>query len=177
MSDSSPPGRRPKAKPFLGARRSQPQSQTPVPSQPAISAEPTRGDPAGGAPTLGGRQDSAADGSAIVEPREASRSESQASPPSTLGDVPEQWWAGAPAAEPAPPSDPALEELKEVEPWAMPGTSAAATPSDSLAGALERVARQVRDGSLVLQVDAAPDSDEEALALALAAVLRSRRRG
>lgn len=58
-------------------------------------------------------------------------------------------------------------------PWAPPAPAPAAVdPAESVAESLERIARRVRDGEVMLPPDAAPPSDESALALALAALLR-----
>ena len=76
------------------------------------------------------------------------------------------------AALPEPAAD--AETLKEVEPWAM----AASEPLtegifDAVATALERVAARMRNGEVPLLAERPPASDEEALALTLAALLRS----
>ncbi|MGH7717897.1 MAG: hypothetical protein ACREON_03510, partial [Gemmatimonadaceae bacterium] len=75
----------------------------------------------------------------------------------------------------------ALERLKATEPWAvagapppaqsMPATSAVSAPGDVIANALERIARRIRGGEVVLPDEGLTATDEAALALTLAALL------
>ncbi|MBC7791020.1 MAG: hypothetical protein H7Z74_13825 [Anaerolineae bacterium] len=64
-----------------------------------------------------------------------------------------------------------LEEIKESEPWTM---SPANVPDrgNAIGDALERVAKRIREGEIILPPDTRAGSDEAALALALAALLR-----
>jgi hypothetical protein len=72
----------------------------------------------------------------------------------------------------------ALDQLKEIEPWAMPSTAPSATSAeDAIAAALERIARRVRDGEVVLPPETMSTTDEAALALTLAALLRTPPKG
>ena len=67
-----------------------------------------------------------------------------------------------------------LQELKEIEPWAVPTTEASATSgAQAVAEALERTAQRFRSGDLDVRQERAPLTDEEALAVALAALLRA----
>ena len=71
-----------------------------------------------------------------------------------------------------------LDRLKEIEPWAMPSTAPSATSAeDAIAAALERIARRVRDGDVALPPEATSATDEAALALTLAALLRTPPKG
>jgi hypothetical protein len=71
-----------------------------------------------------------------------------------------------------------LDRLKEIEPWAMPATApSAASAEDAIAAALERIARRVRDGEVALPPETASTTDEAALALTLAALLRTPPKG
>jgi hypothetical protein len=68
-----------------------------------------------------------------------------------------------------------LEQLKEMEPW-VPGAPAGSLPdvvdlAEAVAAALDRVARRVRAGEVVVESSRTPATDEEALALALLALL------
>ncbi|MGI8497023.1 MAG: hypothetical protein ACR2OG_05515 [Gemmatimonadaceae bacterium] len=85
-----------------------------------------------------------------------------AAPPSSLGEV---------ALETGD-----VERTKEMEPWVLPPTSPGDTGlMDRIATALERVAGRVRTGDVRVASGGDVDSDEAALALALAALFRSRR--
>lgn len=74
----------------------------------------------------------------------------------------------------APPISDTLESLKELEPWAIPGSEAGST-SDDVAAAIERIAGRIRSGDL--HVPGAPPgtSDEAVLAAVLAALLQRAR--
>lgn len=67
-----------------------------------------------------------------------------------------------------------LEQVKESEPW----TTSTAKPHEhrghAIGDALERVAKRIREGTIVLPADTSASNDEAALALALAALLRGR---
>ncbi len=81
-------------------------------------------------------------------------------------EPPEQWEPHSPAA---------LEQLKETEPWTAPSVVPRARDArDAVGDALERVARRIRAGEVVLASEASAWTDESALAAALAALLRSR---
>jgi hypothetical protein len=67
-----------------------------------------------------------------------------------------------------------LEEMKEVEPWPMSPAEPRTYRGDAIGEALERVAKRIRDGEIVLPADTSASNDEAALALALAALLRTR---
>lgn len=72
----------------------------------------------------------------------------------------------------SPSSGETLDALKELEPWAMPGSDPSASASDDVAAAIERIAARVRSGDL--HVPGAPPgaSDEAVLAAVLAALLQ-----
>jgi hypothetical protein len=74
----------------------------------------------------------------------------------------------------APSSGDTLEALKELEPWAIPGSAPGST-SDDVAAAIERIAARIRSGDL--HVPGAPPgtSDEALLAAVLAALLQRAR--
>jgi hypothetical protein len=75
------------------------------------------------------------------------------------------------AALDAPRTPSSLEALKEIEPWAMPGTEAPTTGED-VAAALERVAARIRSGDLLVPGTTGTASDEAVLAAVLAALLQ-----
>jgi hypothetical protein len=67
-----------------------------------------------------------------------------------------------------------LEQLKELEPWALPPSIPThADAAAMVAEALDRVARRLRNGELLLPPDLEAESEAAALAAALTAVLRS----
>ncbi|MEJ7811284.1 MAG: hypothetical protein WKG32_12795 [Gemmatimonadaceae bacterium] len=74
----------------------------------------------------------------------------------------------------------ALEQLKELEPWAFPlGVEAGVSlrPSSvasALGDTLERLAGRVRSGAVRIGADATYDNDAGALTVVLAALLRDR---
>ena len=68
-----------------------------------------------------------------------------------------------------------LEALKELEPWALPGSEPAASSADDVAGALERIAARVRSGELFVPSALTASSEEAVLAAVLAALLQRAR--
>ena len=75
----------------------------------------------------------------------------------------------------AAPAAETLEALKELEPWALPGAEPAASTSDDVADALERVAARIRSGELFVPGTSTAATDEAALASVLAALLQRAR--
>jgi hypothetical protein len=75
----------------------------------------------------------------------------------------------------APSSADTLEALKELEPWAVPG-SEPASRSDDIAAAIERIAGRIRSGDLDVP-GAPPGTSDEALLAAVLAALLQRARG
>ena len=73
------------------------------------------------------------------------------------------------------PSAESLDALKELEPWASPGAEPAASTSDDVASALERLAARVRSGDLFVPGALAAASEEAVLAAVLAALLQRSR--
>jgi hypothetical protein len=76
----------------------------------------------------------------------------------------------------ATPEDPeALEQLKETEPWVVPSSTGGLPDvmdlAEAVAAALERVARRVRAREVIVGPAHTPATDEEAVALALLALL------
>lgn len=97
---------------------------------------------------------------------------------SAASGVPRTAGTGASAANAAMHSaaatDTGLGDLKEIEPWALPaGEASDPNPALHVADALERVARRIRSGDIILPPDSSAATDDAALALALAAVLRA----
>jgi hypothetical protein len=74
-----------------------------------------------------------------------------------------------------PPTSESLDALKELEPWALPGAEPAASTSDDVATALERVASRIRSGDLFIPGSLTAASDEAVLAAVLAALLQRAR--
>jgi hypothetical protein len=79
------------------------------------------------------------------------------------------------AALDAAPRPVPLDALKELEPWALPGTEPSGLTSDDVAAALERIAARIRSGDLFVPGASATTTDEGALALVLAALLQRAR--
>ena len=73
------------------------------------------------------------------------------------------------------PTGGSLEALKELEPWALPGSEPAASSSDDVASALERIAARVRSGELFVPSALTASSEEAVLAAVLAALLQRAR--
>ena len=85
-----------------------------------------------------------------------------------------------PAEEPGtalntPPTPGSLEALKELEPWAQPGTERASITGDDAADTLQRIAARIRSGDLLVPGVSAATSDEAVLASVLAALLQRAR--
>jgi hypothetical protein len=108
--------------------------------------------------------------------------EGEAEPSSSAAPVEGEGTRGAMPSGEMPPSAPApsesearaLEEIKEIEPWSLPPEEPAPQGSgEAVAAALQRVAERVRRGELALPPDASAASDEVALAVVLAALLRA----
>ncbi len=74
------------------------------------------------------------------------------------------------------PTSGSLDALKELEPWALPGAEPAASSSDDVASALERIAARVRSGELFVPTALSASSEEAVLAAVLAALLQRARR-
>nr|MDQ6888333.1 hypothetical protein [Gemmatimonadota bacterium] len=68
-----------------------------------------------------------------------------------------------------------LERTKELEPWLMPASPDETGSVDRIATALERVASRIRAGEVRVSSASEVESDESALAAALAALFRTRR--
>lgn len=73
------------------------------------------------------------------------------------------------------PTAAALDALKEIEPWAMPGAEPSVATSDDVAAALERVAARIRSGELFIPGAPTATTDEAVLAAVLAALLQRAR--
>lgn len=73
------------------------------------------------------------------------------------------------------PTPGSLESLKELEPWALPGSEPSASSPDDVANALERVAGRVRSGELFVPSASTAASEEAVLAAVLAALLQRAR--
>ena len=73
------------------------------------------------------------------------------------------------------PTAGSLESLKELEPWALPGSEPSASSPDDVASALERVAARVRSGELFVPSALTAASEEAVLAAVLAALLQRAR--
>jgi len=67
-----------------------------------------------------------------------------------------------------------LEQVKESEPWMTSTAKPHEHRGHAIGDALERVAKRIREGTIVLPADTSASNDEAALALALAALLRGR---
>jgi hypothetical protein len=182
MDDSKQRSRRQTPRPFFGPR---PPAERPTPpaAADATRVTPTRGrprlfTPPGAAPAVGvafapraatarraappGREHESA--RRDLEGRAASGDQRRLNAGARRGAAPE----GAESQRAA------LDELKEVEPWALPaGEASDPDPGEHVAEALERVARRIRTGEIILPPDSSAESDEAALALALAALLQS----
>ncbi|MGI9075740.1 MAG: hypothetical protein ACR2G6_00245 [Gemmatimonadaceae bacterium] len=107
----------------------------------------------------------AADGSESIHESDAPHAVTGGAPSMPV----EPWRRGETSSEEAR----SLEEMKEREPWTMSPAKSYA-PGDAIGDALERVAKRIREGKIILPVDTTADTDEAALALALAALLRVR---
>jgi hypothetical protein len=68
-----------------------------------------------------------------------------------------------------------LDALKELEPWALPGSELSGATSDDVAAALERVAARIRSGDLFVPGASTGTTEEAALASVLAALLQRAR--
>jgi hypothetical protein len=68
-----------------------------------------------------------------------------------------------------------LDALKELEPWALPGSEPTGATSDDVAAALERVAARIRSGDLFVPGASTGTTEEAALASVLAALLQRAR--
>ena len=79
-----------------------------------------------------------------------------------------------PEPEPSAEAVTSLEEVKESEPWTMSAANPLANRGDAIGDALERIAKRIREGKIILPADATASNDEAALALALTALLRGR---
>lgn len=75
----------------------------------------------------------------------------------------------------ASPAGATLDALKELEPWALPGSEPPGATSDDVAAALERVAARIRSGDLFVPSASTAITDEAALASVLAALLQRAR--
>ena len=75
----------------------------------------------------------------------------------------------------SPSSGETLDALKELEPWAMPG-SEPSSASDDVAAAIERIAARIRSGDLYVP-GAPPGASDEAMLAAVLAALLQRGRG
>jgi hypothetical protein len=73
------------------------------------------------------------------------------------------------------PTGGSLEALKELEPWALPGSEPPASNSDDVASALERIAARIRSGELFVPSALTAASEEAILAAVLAALLQRAR--
>ena len=67
-----------------------------------------------------------------------------------------------------------LDQAKENEPWTTPPSKPHDQRGHAIGDALERVAKRIREGTIMLPADTSASNDEAALALALAALLRGR---
>lgn len=72
----------------------------------------------------------------------------------------------------SPSSGETLDALKELEPWAMPGSEPPVSTSHDVAAALERIATRVRSGDLHVRSAPPGTTDEAVLACVLAAILQ-----
>jgi hypothetical protein len=75
----------------------------------------------------------------------------------------------------AAPTAATLDALKELEPWALPGSELSGATSEDIAAALERVAARIRSGDLFVPGAPMAATDEAVLASVLAALLQSAR--
>jgi hypothetical protein len=75
----------------------------------------------------------------------------------------------------SPSSGETLDALKELEPWATPGSQPPGSGSDDVAAAIERIAARVRSGDLYVPGATPGATDEAVLATVLAALLQRAR--
>lgn len=75
----------------------------------------------------------------------------------------------------APPTPQSLDALKELEPWALPGSEMPSTSADEVADVLDRIAGRIRSGDLIVPGASSATSDEALLACVLAALLQRAR--
>ena len=152
--------------------RGKPRLFTPPASSPAVPGSRSGGATArpGDAHALGGSSSPALEKRPLVSlPGSAGRGSAPRDIAATRTDG-----GGGGSGQRTPTASSELDDLKEIEPWAMPeGEASPGIPGDLVAAALERVAGRIRAGEVELPPDSTVPSDEAAVALALAALSRS----